>query len=87
MEGNIRVAMRNMKRDVEFWRALPLSSIGREALASMISLPRLLFFFVILPVVVGGPIFKEIDGMFTDLIFGRGRCRVALKNLRGDGGT
>ena len=71
MEGNIRLALRNMKRDIKFWRALPLSAVGRVAFAKMISLPCLLYLFVTLPVVVGGPIIWELDCMLTDLIWGR----------------
>ena len=89
MEGNIRPALRSMKRDIDFWRALPLSAMGRVALAKMVSLPRLLYFFVTLPVVVDKAIFQELNTMLSDLIWNRGRRRMALTKLKlpADGGN
>ena len=52
MEGNVKPAIRILKRDIEFWRVLLLSAIGRVALSKMVSLPRLLYFFATLPVVI-----------------------------------
>ena len=68
MEQNVRPAIRGMKRDIEFWRELPLLAIGRIALAKMVSLPRLLYHFVYLPVVIDRPLFQELDTMLTDLV-------------------
>ncbi|XP_069076674.1 uncharacterized protein [Pleurodeles waltl] len=52
--------------------------MGRVALAKIIILARLLYFFSALPLVLSKTIFAPLSNLLTDLIWGGGRRRVSL---------
>ena len=67
---------------VGLWRSLQLSIMSRIALTKMVVLPRLLYFFANLPIWLPPSWFKDLDLMIRDLIWDKGRRRVALTTLK-----
>ena len=58
-----------MRKDTVFWKNFPLATMGRVVLTKMVSLPRLLYFFITLPVVVDGATFREIDTILSEHVW------------------
>lgn len=81
LEGNVGRAIRALRGNMGFWQTLPLSVAGRIALLKMVALPRLLYYFRVLPLWVPGSIFRRLRSMMLDFIWGAGRRRVALNTL------
>ena len=54
IEGNIQRVLRSMRGSLWFWSSLPLSPIGRVSLCKMLILPRFLYYFSALPVLLLG---------------------------------
>lgn len=81
-EGNYRRALAGARSSVNFWKDLPLAPIGKIAVAKMILVPRLLYFFVNLLVVPPRSFFRELDALLVTLIWGSGRRRIALTKLQ-----
>ena len=67
-------------RSVEFWSKMPLSVAGRVALSKMVILPRYLYLFAALPLVIPRTFFRESESL--QLIWGNVRHRVALSKLK-----
>lgn len=57
---------------------LPLSVMSRIALPKMIILPKLLYYFSNLPIYVPARQFRELEALLRDLIWNKGRPRMAL---------
>ena len=70
-----------VKNDLERWEMLPLSLVGRVETIRMNVLPRLLFLFCSLPIVVPVPTFKLLDRLVSWFIWQNKRPRVRLKVL------
>lgn len=89
LEGNVSRAFRALKGSFGFWQTLPLSVADRVALLKMVALPRLLYFFLTLPIWIPGPVFQQLRTMTTGFVWGSGRRRVAMAIMmrpRADGG-
>ena len=60
VEGNIYKAVSSIRRSLDFWIGLPLSPMGRVAVAKMLILPRLLYIFTALPFMPPRTFFKDL---------------------------
>ena len=69
-EGNLGRIMAGLRASAEFWTRLNLSSMGRLALAKMVALPRLLYFFATVPCPVPRGMFRELNSRLKNLIWG-----------------
>lgn len=65
-----------------FRRMLKLPVMAMVALSKMVMLPRLLYYFVNLPVIIPRSWFKKLDTILRDLVWDGGRNRVPLQTLR-----
>ena len=82
LEGNIGRAVTSLRSQIRFWITLPLSIAGRVSLSKMIMLPRLLYYFANLPIKLPLTLFKTLDSLLIELIWGTGRRRVSLGKLQ-----
>lgn len=62
-EGNHRNALAGIRSSVGFWKNLLLAPIGRVALAKMIIVPQLLYYFANLPVIPPKAFFRDLDSL------------------------
>lgn len=82
LEGNLLKAIAALCASVAFWISLPLSVMGRIAISNMVVLPRLLYYFVNLPVVVPQSTYNTLNTILVGLIWRMGRRRVSLQKLQ-----
>lgn len=81
LDGNLVWAISSVKAQIQFWKTLPLNVMSRVTLIKMIILLRLLYYFSNLPVYVPVKLFRDLEGLFRDLIWNKGRPRIALQKL------
>lgn len=81
-DGNVTRAINAIRAQIKFWTSLPVSVAGRVAITKMVLLPRLLHFFTNLPIVFPAHIFKALDTLLIELIWGTGRRRIGLAKLK-----
>ncbi|KAJ1120088.1 hypothetical protein NDU88_008264, partial [Pleurodeles waltl] len=80
-EGNLGNALRSLRPSVEFWRSLKLSVMARVALSKMIILPRLLYYFANLPLLIPRAWFRDLNAILRELIWDNGRRRTTLATI------
>lgn len=66
-----------LEEKVALWSKLPLSIAGRIALTKMIVLPKFLYLFVNLPIILTLPFFTKLKSLLTTLIWAGGQARVS----------
>ncbi|KAJ1091063.1 hypothetical protein NDU88_004191 [Pleurodeles waltl] len=81
-DGNLGKALTSIKGSLQFWNKLPLSPPGKVAIANMLILPRLLYYFVALPITIPKSFWGNLNTALLRLIWGGGRARVALTTLQ-----
>ena len=62
-----------LKRNIEIWRVLPLSMIGRVNAIKMVTLPRFLYLFRICLYCLSKAFFKSLDSIILTFVWG---CKV-----------
>lgn len=82
IEGNLGKAICGIRSQVAFWTTLPSSARGCVALSKMVILPRLLYYFTNLLLLLPATIFNTLDTILIDLIWGKGRRLLSLKKLQ-----
>ncbi|KAJ1136101.1 hypothetical protein NDU88_002519 [Pleurodeles waltl] len=80
-DGNLGRAVSSVKSSLCFWNKLPLSPLGKVAIANMLILPRLLYYFEALPITIPKSFFIGLNSILLQLVWGEGRRRVALTTL------
>ena len=70
-----------LKSNIESWRLLPLSLIGRVNAIKMVTLPRFLYLFQNLPVFLPKSFFKLLDSLILPFVWGFKTHRIAKKHL------
>lgn len=58
---NFTESIEKLKTNIESWRILPLSMIGRVNAIKMVSLPRFLYLFQNLSIYLNASLFKKLD--------------------------
>lgn len=61
MEDNYDKILKEIKKDLDNWSKLQLSIIGRVATLKMSVLPKLLYLFQMIPIIMKKDFFVEID--------------------------
>ena len=82
LDGNVGRDIASLRSQIRFWLSLLLSVAGRVSLSKMVMLPRLLYYFSNLPLILPPKLFRTLDSLLLELIWGSGRRRVALDKLR-----
>lgn len=67
---NLLEGIDKLKCNIEHWRTLPLSMIGRVNAIKMVSLPRFLYLFQNLPIWISADFFKKLETIILDFIWG-----------------
>ncbi|KAJ1173260.1 hypothetical protein NDU88_005098 [Pleurodeles waltl] len=80
-DGNLGRAVTSIKGSLRFWNKLPLSPLGKVTIANMLVLPRLLYYFAALPIIIPKSFFNSLNSALVQLVWGEGRRRVALTPL------
>ena len=70
-----------LKSNIESWRQLPLSLIGRVNAIKMVTLPRFLYLFQNLPIFLPKSFFKLIDSLILPFVWGFKAHRISKKHL------
>lgn len=71
-----------LKKNIEKWRTLPLSLIGRINTIKMVSLPRFLYLFQNIPIFIPMSFFKMIDSVILPFIWGYKARRISKQHLQ-----
>lgn len=70
-----------LEEKVALWSKLPLSLAGRIALAKMVILPKFLYMFVNVPLMLTTSFFDKLKSLLTTLIWAGGQARVSWELL------
>ncbi|KAJ1128267.1 hypothetical protein NDU88_006646 [Pleurodeles waltl] len=79
--ANYGKAMAWLEDRITIWRSLPLSLTGRIAVAKMIVLPKFLYLFINLPLVLTVSFLQRIRSAMIRLVWAGGQPRIAWKTL------
>lgn len=79
--ANLQPPLQWLRHDVEHWKALPLSLLGRAALFKMMLLPRFLYILYNAPDMVPAAYFKAVENAQRALVWGNSPPRIAISNL------
>ena len=79
-ELNFLKMVENLKSNIENWRLLPLSMIGRVNAIKMMALPRFLYLFQNLPIFIPKAFFKLLDSIILAFVWGFKAHRIS-KNI------
>ena len=78
---NYLKAIEKLKSNIETWRLLPLSMIGRVNAIKMVTLPRLLYLFQNLPIFLPKTFFKLLDSIIMPFVWGYKAHRISKKHI------
>lgn len=78
---NYRALIDKLKTDIELWRTLPMSMIGRINAIKMVTLPRFLYVFQNVPIFLSKKFFKTLDSIIMPFIWGYKPHRISKKHL------
>ena len=78
---NFTEALEKLSANIESWRTLPLSMIGRVNAVKMVSLPRFLYLFQNLPVYLNASFFKKLESIILPFVWGYKSHRIAKAHL------
>lgn len=79
---NFLERLNSLKKNIEKWRTLPLSLIGRINTIKMVSLPRFLYLFQNIPIHIQRSYFKQIDSIILPFIWGYKSHRISKQHLQ-----
>uniref|UniRef100_A0A3Q1BKU0 Reverse transcriptase domain-containing protein n=1 Tax=Amphiprion ocellaris TaxID=80972 RepID=A0A3Q1BKU0_AMPOC len=88
-KANFIPLIRKIKEDLAHWTSLPLSPIGRVNLFKMNILPRLLYVFQMVPVLLTRRSLSILNSSLSSFLWRNKRARLKLQKLQlrvGDGG-
>ena len=71
-----------LKNNIEKWRTLPLSMVGRINAIKMVALPRFLYLFQNLPIFLTSAFFKKLDSIVFPLIWGYKAHHISKAHLQ-----
>lgn len=76
LRENYGRAISKLEDDIAIWKTLPLSLIGRGSIMKMVILPRFLFLFVNIPIVLPRSFFHRLKQALTLLAWAGKQARV-----------
>ena len=71
-----------LKLNIEKWRTLPLSLVGRINAIKMVALPRFLYYFQNLPIFLTSAFFKKLDSIILPFVWGYKSHRISKAHLQ-----
>ena len=80
-KANYPPLLAKLKNNIQFWRSLPLSLIGRINTIKMMFLPQILYLFQCLPVFLPKSFFKSLDSTVLPFIWDYKRHRIKKTHL------
>lgn len=80
-ELNLVEGMIKLKSSIEYWRTLPISMIGRVNAIKMVSLPKFLYLFQNLLILISADFFKKLESIILEFIWGYKKHRLSKKHL------
>ena len=86
---NFQPALVKLKADIEKWKLLPLSMVGRINAVKMVTLPRFLYLFQNLPIYLPNSFFKQLDAIILPFVWAYKTPRISRNHLQkttSDGG-
>lgn len=87
--ANYPPLLEKLKSNIQFWRTLPISLIGRVSTIKMIFLPQLLYLLQNIPVFLPKAFFKQLDSLIMPFIWHYKNHRIRKAHLckpRSEGG-
>lgn len=79
---NFLEILNSLKKDIENWRTLPISLIGRVNTVKMVLLPRFLYLFQNIPICIPKSFFRQIDSVILPFIWGYKAHRISKQHLQ-----
>lgn len=82
MRDNYLTILKEVQESLERWKKLHLSILGRIALIKMKILPKILFLFQTVPILLKQGFFTELNRMVMKFIWDSKRARIKIKLLQ-----
>lgn len=79
---NFTTLLNKCKQDMNRWASLPLSIVGRINLIKMIVLPKFIYLFQSIPVLIKKSFFKKMDQIIIPFIWGNKPSRISKTHLQ-----
>lgn len=80
-KANFPALLRKLEHNIQFWRTLPISLLGRVNAIKMIFLPQILYLFQNLPIFLTKSFFKKIDSIVLPFIWNYKAHRIKKEHL------
>lgn len=81
-KANFEPLLKRIRDDLDRWMSLPLSLLGRIALLKMNILPKLLYYFQMVPILLNNKTIKRINSCFTTFIWNKKKPRLKMAKLQ-----
>nr|BAM62877.1 L1-encoded reverse transcriptase-like protein [Protobothrops flavoviridis] len=81
-EDNYGKLVKNIKVDLDRWKNLHLSLLGRIAAVNMNILPKMIFLFQNIPIQLDKKFFKELNKLTLEFVWSGKKARIKLKALQ-----
>lgn len=80
-KANFPVLLNKLEHNIQFWRTLPISLLGRVNAIKMIFLPQLLYLFQNLPIYLTKSFFRKLDSIILPFIWNYKSHRIKKDHL------
>uniref|UniRef100_A0A673WU00 Reverse transcriptase domain-containing protein n=1 Tax=Salmo trutta TaxID=8032 RepID=A0A673WU00_SALTR len=78
---NFPSLMQKLKANIQFWRTLPISLLGRINAIKMVFLPQLLYLYQNIPIFIPKAFHKQLDSIINPFIWDYKTHRIGKKHL------
>ena len=79
LKTNWQKRIDKLKQNIDFWKSLPISLVGR--INAMVALPQFLFLFQGIPFYIPQSYFKQLDSIIIPFIWSYKTVRIAKQHL------
>lgn len=81
LKANWHIKMNQLKDNIKFWRTLPMSMAGKINAIKMVTLPRFLYLFSSIPVLIPVKLFAKLESIIISFIWNYKNVRISKKHL------